>query len=264
MPVARVRPLSIAACAAVVFLVARLAAADMDPGADPTSARIYNGIETSAFPAVVAVGVENRDGSGGLCSGTLIAPTVVLTAGHCLSLDPIAALVAIFPDGGDEVDIDAASWEVHPGFDIDRVAVADVAVVVLARPVTDVVPLPLVSSAPRPRSRADIVGFGDKNAMSGVGIKRVGRVRLTRCPHAVRAVGIQPGQLDGSLCWRPRRRGTDTCHGDSGGPLLVDGAVAGVTSGGFPDCPGRLSWDTSVAAVRGWIDGVLANAAASR
>ena len=256
MPVARVRHLTIAACAAIGILVATRAGA----GTDATSAGIYNGIETTAYPAVVAVGVLNRDGSGGLCSGTFIAPTVVLTAGHCLSLDPVAAAVGIFPDGVTEVDIDAARWEVHPNFDIDRIAVDDVAIVVLARPITDVAPLPLVSTAPPPRARAAIIGFGDAGK-TGVGIKRAGSVRLTRCPRAVRSVGIQRGQLDGSLCWRPRRKGQDTCHGDSGGPLLVDGIVAGVTSGGFPDCPGRLSWDTSVAAVRDWIDGVLAQAA---
>ena len=87
MPVARVRHLTIAACAAIGILVATRAGADTDA----TSARIYNGIETTAYPAVVTVGVLNRDGSGGLCSGTLIAPTVVLTAGHCLSFDPVAA-----------------------------------------------------------------------------------------------------------------------------------------------------------------------------
>jgi hypothetical protein len=147
---------------------------------------------------------------------------------------------------------------VNPGFDINRVAVADVGVVILDRPVTDVAPLPLIANAPRPKSIGAIIGFGDAGT-TGVGIKRAGRVRLTRCPRAVRTVGIERGQLDGSLCWRPKRKGQDTCHGDSGGPLLVDGLVAGVTSGGFPDCPGRLSWDTSVAAVRDWIDGVLAS-----
>ena len=259
MPVARVRLLTIAACAAIGILVATHAAADTDA----TSARIYNGVETTAYPAVVAVGVLNRDGSGGLCSGTLIAPTVVLTAGHCLAADPIAAAIAIFPDGVTEVDIEAVSWEVHPNFEVDRIAVDDVAVVILERPVTDVDPLPLVSTAPRRRSRGAIVGFGDAGT-TGVGIKRAGRVTLTRCPRAVRIIGIRPGQLEGSLCWRPKRKGQDTCHGDSGGPLLVDGVVAGVTSGGFPDCPGRLSWDTSVAAVRDWIDGVVASAAASQ
>lgn len=230
------------------------------PSSGAVTAPIYNGEATQAFPAVVAVLVLNTDGSAGLCSGTLVTPTVVLTAGHCLSFGLKSAAVAIFPDGVMEVDRPAFAAAVHPDFSLARIAIADVGVLVIDPPVTDVTPLPLATTAPRPRVLATIVGFGDDPRGTN-GVKREGTVRLARCPRAVRRVGILPGQLFESLCWRPKRHGNDTCAGDSGGPLLVGGAVAGVTSGGFPDCPGKLSWDTSVAAVRNWIDAALARAA---
>jgi len=226
------------------------------------TAPIFKGQPTSGYAAVVEIEIRNDDGSIGLCSGTLIAPTVVLTAGHCLAFGATAARILIFPDGVAGVIVDAARWEVDPDFDIDRLAVADVAALVLVAPIADVAPVALVDAPPRPRAVGTIVGFGD-DARGISGVKRSGRVRISRCPRAVRRVGIAPGQLDGSICWRPQRHRPDTCHGDSGGPLLFGGDLAGVTSGGFPDCPGTLSWDTSVAAVRPWIDDVVARAAAA-
>jgi hypothetical protein len=230
------------------------------PGEATVAAPIYNGTLTQGFPAVVAVVIFNRDGTSGLCSGTLVTPTIVLTAGHCLSFGLVGALIAIFPDGVTEVDHGAIAGAIHPDFNLAIDAVADVGLLVLDAPVTDVTPTPLATAAPRPHARGTIVGFGD-DATSGAGLKRVGTVRLARCPRAVHKIGIERGQLAGSICWRPKRRGEDTCHGDSGGPLLVDDSVAGVTSGGFPDCPGRLSWDTSVAAFRDWIELMIAQAA---
>jgi hypothetical protein len=232
-----------------------------ESGARRTSvgAPIYNGTPTQAFPAVVGVVVINQGGTTGLCSGTLVTPAVVLTAGHCLAFGIRGAEVVIFPDGVTEIDRRAVAYAIHPRFNLSIVAFADVGLLVLESPVAEVAPLPLVMAAPRRRVRGTIVGFGD-DGPSGAGLKRMGTVRLTRCPRAVPKVGIFPGQLSTSLCWRPRRRGQDTCHGDSGGPLLINGAVAGVTSGGFPGCPGRLSWDTSVAAVRSWLDQKIAEA----
>ena len=225
-----------------------------------TAAPIYNGRPATDFPAVVAVGVLNRGGTAVLCSGTLITPTIVLTAGHCLSFGPIAAGIAVFPDGVTEVDYDAIQAAVHPDFNLASAAVADVGVLVLAKPVADVTPMPLASATPPLKTRGTIVGFGD-DQHGRAGVKLEGTVKLRRCPRAIRKAGIVRGQLDGSLCWRPKHRGQDTCHGDSGGPLVVDGAVAGVTSGGFPECPGRVSWDTNVAMYRDWIEEKIAQAA---
>jgi secreted trypsin-like serine protease len=90
-----------------------------------------------------------------------------------------------------------------------------------------------------------------------MGVKQMGTVRLRRCPRRVPALGLQPGDLVRALCWRARPWEQDTCHGDSGGPLLVGGVLAGVTSGGDANCSGFLSWDTSVVPFRPWIVSLL-------
>jgi V8-like Glu-specific endopeptidase len=228
-------------------------------GSATVTSRIFNGTPTSAFPAVVEIYIYNSDSSIALCSGTLIGPLAVLTAGHCLSFGAVGADVFVFPDGVTPIRHRAVDATVHPNFSIQQAAYADVALLALETPVTETTPIPLIPRSPRAGLRGTIVGFG-LDGGAGAETKRMGTVRIRRCPRAIRRVGIFPGQLSTSVCWKPKANGNDTCPGDSGGPLLVKGALAGVTSGGYgvASCPGLLSWDTSVAKVRDFIDAALA------
>jgi hypothetical protein len=224
---------------------------------DPPVARISRGTFTTEFAAVAGLAFLQPDGAVVRCSGTLVAPAVVLTAAHCLEGRPVAGIAALLPDGVTPEGYDAVAYVVHPDYVPGRLAFADIALLALEAPVAGVTPMPLASVAPQPGTTATIVGFGSNEA--GLeGLKQSGTVRLRHCPRLFRPARIVRGQLASSLCWRPRRRGQDTCRGDSGGPLLVGGAVAGVTSGGYPRCPGRLSWDTNVALYRPWIEPFLA------
>ena len=227
--------------------------------ATPVTGRIFNGTPTLDFPAVAEIYIRNDDGSIFLCSGTLVTPLAVLTAGHCLSFGANAAIVRLFPDGVTASDHHAVDASVHPNFSVAQAAYADVALLALESPVTDVTPLPLIAKPPHTGAKGTIVGYGLDGA-DAAEIKRMGTVKVRHCPRAIHRVGIIAGQLSTSVCWKPKRRGNDTCPGDSGGPLLVGGAVAGVTSGGYgvASCPGFLSWDTSVAKVRDFIDAALA------
>ena len=60
---------------------------------------IYNGTPMSYFPAVVGLAIANRDGTAGICTGTLIAPSAAPTAAHCLAFDPIRVVAVVYPAG---------------------------------------------------------------------------------------------------------------------------------------------------------------------
>jgi trypsin len=241
-------------------LLAAVAAA-AEPTATP---RIFNGTPTGELPAVGAVGIRRQDGRLGVCSGTLIAPTMVLTAAHCL-VGARTVGVVFFPTGDESVRLEmlARDFAVHP--DYRARPFADIGLVFLSSPAGAILPATLAVQRPSSR-RGEIVGFGVDGLRPPL-VKRIGTVRLARrCPRRARpGIGLRRRDLRGSVCWRALRGGNDTCQGDSGGPLFVDGQLAAVHSGGISaspvGCPGVLSWSTDVTRFREWIDAELAREA---
>jgi len=218
-------------------------AADQEP-------QVFNGVPTADYPALAGITIQ-FSGSLGLCSGTLIAPAVVLTAAHCVENGPLAVTVS-FVVSGTQQDHPVRQIEIDPRRVAGRLA-ADIAVLKLATPVNDVVPIPLARVRPRPGSTGTIVGFGE-DASGQIAHREAGTIRVGRCPARLRRAGLS--RLGTFVCWRADRGGAGICPGDSGGPLLVGGAVAGVAvATTSPGCgPSRLDVDTSVAAYSGWID----------
>lgn len=154
---------------------------------------------TSAEPAVVPL---VRDGAL-VCSGSVIAPHVVLTAAHCLGdTRPFTvegrSVIATF---------------VAPGFDPTTLS-HDVAIVIVDPPFTRTLPYGAAAG-----STMQLVGFGQ--TMPGDTAPFAQRTGVATIEE------IEAGVIRSS---GPAR----TCEGDSGGPALVDGVIVGVTSSG--DC----------------------------
>jgi hypothetical protein len=206
---------------------------------DPlTGARIVNGTATHAYPAVGAMlyassGPITPNNAGIACSGTLIGCETFLVAAHCVVDDPDPSHYAVYLQHAGIVPVTAVLR--HPLYMDATFPKYDAAVLKLASWVTGVTPQPINRIDPEPfiPTAGTIVGFGQTAGGAGdYGIKRVGTVLTQHCP-----AGLPAGATDSdALCWTFSGAMSNTCNGDSGGPLLLDigagSSVAGITSGG--------------------------------
>jgi len=189
------------------------------------------------FPDVVAVLSDE-----GACSGTLIAPDLVLTAGHCIGIAPTRVVVNTLDygrPGGEEIAVLRA--HAYPDWETTY----DVGLVVLARPATAAKPRAIAracSGKTIAQHQLRIVGFGlidpagrGDNTRLHAAMIGVDDPRCTEAPGC--NVDVAP---DGEFS--AGGHGTDSCFGDSGGPAFVRTpsglAVLGVVSRGM-DLPGR-------------------------
>jgi secreted trypsin-like serine protease len=189
-------------------------------------------VPSGAWPDVVAVIAD-----AGMCSGTLVAPDVVITAGHCIDIEPHTVIVATtdYTRGGEHIAVKSARaypdwWERY-----------DAGVLILEHAAST--PPRMVASACtanellRAGTPLRIVGFGATTP--------AGDDRNTRLYEAVIPVLDAYCETDESCgeAARPKGeftaggRGSDSCFGDSGGPAFVDTAAGpaliGVVSRGL-------------------------------
>jgi len=220
-------------------------------------AHIVGGTITSSYPEVGGLTGKHWAQPTPFCTGTLIRPQIFLTAAHCLfsndelfnsdnpqPFDP-ALLQVVFGDQR----YDVVSFSIHHHFNFP---LNDIALLVLAQPIPDIAPAKVARVSPPRSARATIVGFGDSGGpVADVGKhKREGTVRLRPCP--------AESDLRTSICWYTRHDGeTNSCFGDSGGPVYVKSHaslyLAGIVSGG-DGCLTGWSYNTDVAQYRDWMD----------
>jgi hypothetical protein len=211
----------------------------------------YGQLDGNAHPAVVLVLMEVDGQPAFRCSGTLIAPTVVLTAGHCagepgefsgirIFAEPDVQHDPTYPFAGGPNTIEATEWHAHPDFTESAFFLHDVGLIRL----TSAVNLPASQYGKLPtEDQLDALRRGNSTRFTavGYGLQRINpvfvesqRIRMFAQPHLIQ-INVPGFVGDFSLLLSNNASTGGTCFGDSGGPNFLGSGnvIAGVTSFGI-------------------------------
>lgn len=221
--------------------------------------------------AIVGGGAPSTDGvarsvvtivgsRGNFCTGSLIAPKVVLTAAHCV---PSGAEYRIVDNSSGQPALQAVrSVAIHPAFKMDAMlshrATADVALLQLDAP--------LKGKAPAILGMPTIpIAVGGRFTVAGIGVTARGD---GKSGGTIRVVGLVASGKPGTLQIRlvdPVEQGTrpglGACTGDSGAPvfeekpggLTIVGVVSWSTGPNGSDGCGGMTGVTPLTLYRDWL-----------
>ncbi|HMO01672.1 MAG TPA: trypsin-like serine protease [Oligoflexia bacterium] len=170
--------------------------------------KIINGAPASTKGSPIGL-VITKDffGRTGICSGSLIGPTAVLTAWHCV--DQVSRNNIRVKFG--EKFFSLSSFYIHPKIKIgkqDGFLYNDLAILRLRRKPRGVKQIPLLTSVKTsPGAKISIAGYG-RDQFGKIGVLNVGTATIaavTRDHFITHFTGIS----------------SNTCNGDSGGPALA-------------------------------------------
>ncbi|WP_442934749.1 S1 family peptidase [Micromonospora sp. CPCC 205714] len=200
--------------------------------------------------------IPRGDGStyNSACTGALIAPQWIATAGHCFhdvagnrvsGPVPYATTATI-----GRADITATTGHVIDIVEVRQASRRDIALAKLATPVTDITPLPISTSTPRTGTILRMTGWGATSSVNATPATHLqtGQFKITRVSGtSLMVTGYAPAA------------NTSACVYDSGAPYFtenLDGTqtLVSVESGG-PACPHSQNETTSrVDDIADWIN----------
>jgi secreted trypsin-like serine protease len=236
-----------------LLLLAAVLSAALAIGIAPAGAVTDGQPDGNGHPYVGLMVAQLADGTPlWRCSGTLLSPTVFLTAGHCT--DAPAAHIEIWFDADVESGIPANGYPftgdaggtpyTHPQYNPAAFFLFDLGVVVLDSPVVmgnygQLPQLNQLDSMKTQRGKQDVtftaVGYGLQQSFPDAAAWKEHNVRVRMVAHP-KLNQINGGIVgDFSLLLSNNTNTGGTCFGDSGGPNFIgdSNVLAGVTSFGL-------------------------------